>query len=266
MDDIDRLRRLIEEAPPPDAARKAEARRELMELAEEEARGDEEVPTVTPAPPTRPPGSRVGRFRRALDDNRTKALAAAAAFVVLAGVGGLLFGLLQGADTPAEMAQPEQADEQGPTVEQEPGIALEASCTGPEDRYEVRYPDDWHTDDPTACRFFDEEPLGEAIGGPALGAVTVRLEPVAFDDVVGPDETVRVLSSEEATIDGHPAVRQVQESTGAGVGPEGVLSYTYFVELGDETLIASTQDADGVDFDERRRLLDEMVASLRIDG
>lgn len=261
MDELERLRRMLDDAPPPDPGQKAEARRELLELAEAESL-EAEPASVT----------RLDRARRALRPVRRKVLAAAAAAVVV--LAGVAVALLGGGGEPDRLAGPDRSPapaetRPAPTPEAgNPETTLAASCTGPAGRYEVRYPEGWHTD-ADGCGFFDPEPLDleGGIGGAGLAAISVDVEPVPFEIATDPGEAARLSSEEKTTVDGRPAVRQLRVSTGAGAVPEGTRTYVYLLDLGGETLLASTRDTGEGDFPERRRVLDRMMASLEVrDG
>lgn len=259
MDELERLRRMLDDAPSPGPGRKAEARRELLELAEGDSAED------TPGSVTR-----LDRARGTLRRRPTKVLAAAAAVVLVAGAA---VGLLGGDDATDRLAQPGTSPTPARTrpapmpEAQDPTPALAASCTGPEGRYEIRYPEGWHTN-ADGCELFDAEPLDleGAIGGRGLAAISVGIEPAPFDALVDPGDSARLSSSEERTVAGRPAVRQLRVSTGTGAAPEGTRTYVYFLDLGDQTLVGSTRDTGEPDFEERRRLLDRMMASLEIHG
>lgn len=247
MDELERLRRLGDEAPAPDPARKAQARRELLALARQEAA----APAGGEQAAEPPPASRVARLGRGVRERRTPVLAAAAMLVLLGGIAGVGFGLLGETEAPSRRPRPEA------------GVPLGAACTHPEGRFEVRYPDEWHASD--GCEIFDTEPLDDAVGGPFLGIVTMSVVDMTMEEALTADEAMDAVRTEEVVVDGRPAVRRLRESTGE-VLPEGHLRYTYYVDLGDTTLVASTDlDPDG-DPEERRDILDAMMASLDIPG
>ncbi len=242
MDDLERLRRLRDDAPAPDPGRRAEARDQLLALADEERRATERSHRDRRAAG----GSKLAALRAGLAHRRRATLAAAAALVLLAGAAVVVAGALRGGD--------------GSDC-----VELAASCRGPAGRYEVRYPAGWHTDAADGCTLFDDDPLGDAVG-PVLGALAIQVTPASFDELAAPGETVTVVSSEEVTVDGRPAVRQVRASTGMGALPEGTRSYVYVVDLGEDALVASATESDDAPFERRRRLLDAMVASLELAG
>lgn len=269
MDELERLRRLADDAPAPDPARKAEARRELLDLAERERRGADDSSggerTVVPW---------AERGRRGRWSRPGMALAAAAVVLLLAGVATLFV------DGPGEVGgrgdrpgDPDGSGELRGAGTEGADVRLAASCAGPEGRYEVRYPAGWHTDPGRGCSIFGEEPVEESTGGPGVGAVAIDVAPVALDVATDPSG-VRVLSTERVTVAGRPALRRLEEGTGEAVLPKGVRRYSYFLDLGDAVLVASTTgppergEAGGdAGFERRRRVLDAMMATLELrDG
>lgn len=149
------------------------------------------------------------------------------------------------------------------TAAAEPMETCEAS------NYRISYPADWSTNDPARvgpCRFFHPEPFVVPVATEALElAVSVGVEAIAYDqaqDSLGPP-AARVRSTEDVTVAGRPAVRALVEATGEALLPEGVLSYQYFVDLGDETMVATTMDISAAGtFESNRDVLDEMMATV----
>lgn len=270
MDELRRVRELAEDTPEPDPTRRAQARSELMQLAQEEA--DSRVPAQEAA------DRRIGlweTFRERWLRPAPVAGLAAAVLIAVVGVGTLLAD--PATEPPARLAEPDPTEELEPE-EEEPGeleaipddaIELAASCTDPEGRLTVAYPDDWFTPEagePGACRFFGEEAfdVDMAIGGQPVSDLEVRVAPVDLEtllrDDLGLDETER----ERLELDGRTTVRQRLIATGDGALPEGVWVERYLVDRGDETLLLSVQDEAETLLDERRGLLEEMVRSLRV--
>lgn len=114
------------------------------------------------------------------------------------------------------------------------------------------------------CRFFHPEPFEVPEATEVIGlAVTVSVEPVAFERVSGSDDlTEDELSREETTVAGRPAVRVETVSTGDGLLPEGIRSYRYAVDLDGRTLVAVTRDVEGLDYAANQDVVDAMMDSL----
>ncbi len=70
------------------------------------------------------------------------------------------------------------------------------------------------------------------------------------------------ISRERTTVDGRAAVRMESESTGGGLHEPYFRAYQYFVDLGEETMVATTYDAGEPTFERRRRILDAMMRSF----
>jgi hypothetical protein len=165
-------------------------------------------------------------------------------------------------------APPEDAEPPPTPQDEEPPEAAVRECTNEPDAYTVEYPQDWEInagDTEPPCSYFDPDPidLPEAQEAPLDIAVSIRREPANLDRVSGEDPTIEVLERETTEVDGRDAIHRLTESTGGGLRPEGIRAYQYLVDLAGETLIASTYDVDGEDFDANREVLDAMMESLR---
>lgn len=145
------------------------------------------------------------------------------------------------------------------------------SCQAPRAGYALEYPPDWHTnagDVVEPCHWFDVQPFELE---PATDAfhidVHVRMVEGAHDAKARRAvESGRVLLNETRTVAGRDAVVVEVASTGAGIGPAGSRSYTWFVQADGRTLIASTSETAAGDagrYDEVKGVLDRMMASLR---
>ena len=157
------------------------------------------------------------------------------------------------------------------TVEARPqrdGAALAQECGNPEVGYSVRYPEGWHTNDGSvapACSFFHPEPFEVPANTDAISmAILFSLETVAFERLRGGDPAIRILSSEETEVAGGRAVRRETEATGEGLFDAGTRACQYVVDLGPQTLVASTYDVEGLDYERNCTVLDRMVQSFRI--
>lgn len=266
MDELRRVRELAQDAPAPDPTRKAQARRELLQLAEEEAAAEEQAPPAEDAP-----SSWLDVLRRRWLRPVPAAGLAATALLVVAGVGILLSE--RAVDPPAEVADP------GPTEAPEvadPGdgaVELAATYTDPEGRVTIAYPDDWFTPadgEPGSCRFFGEEEVDveAATGGTPVSELEVAIRPTDIETFlangVGLEEADREPLDLAGDLGEHRMIRQRLEATGEGSLLEGVWVERCLVDLGEETLVLTTQDEDQDVLDERRELLEEMVRSLRL--
>lgn len=285
MDELRRIRELAEEVPEPDPRRKAHARSELLQLAEAER--ESTTPLAEPERRTRL-AELLETWRRTL---LRPAPAAGLVALVLAAVAGTVVLLTgPGSEPPAELADPGDAPEapaepdrdasdegsetdteadSGTDSERdsEADITLAASCTDPEGRVTVAYPDDWDTPEsgePGACRYFDDEEIevDAAIGGTPLAELQVSVVSKPFDEVAAPGVARVEVEREEFAVDGRPALRQRLEATGEGAAPEGVLVERMLVDLDGETLVLTVEDEDARVLDDRRPLLEAMVRSV----
>ena len=152
------------------------------------------------------------------------------------------------------------------------GRAGTVSCVAPERGYHLEFPKSWYTNDAgiaEPCRFFHPEPFTVAPRTEAAGlAVSVRINPRAFDDVPPPAEgsaAVEILGRRTTTVDGRPAVRAETRATGNALLPRGTRAVSWFVDAGDGTLVATTSEAaEAGRYQDNVKVLDAMIESLRL--
>ena len=207
-------------------------------------------------------------------------------------IGGLaLAGCASGEDpgddpdgSPSATAEPEPSPTatEDPTPSEEPTASPTASPTdepdGTEladcaaDRFTIPYPADWSTNDPSgpldACRVFHPTAIDLPEEPQDIGlqwAVVVYVDAVPFDVASGEDAVSgEVLDQRAATVDGRDAVVREVRSDGVGLVPEGERQYGWLVDLGDETLFATTTTVGDTDYDRDRRVLDRMMDGLTL--
>lgn len=260
-DELDRIRSLRDDAPAPSTDWVHRTRAELLDMAAEE-----EAARTQPAPA---PGW-LDRLRALLASPRPMALAGAAVLVAVVAIGAAL--LVTGPD---EAGPPVADPTDGPTETTSPTptqdeVVLASSCRGGDGTYTVDYPAGWHTNEgdvTEACQRFDDEPveLEAQTGGAPEQPVVVRVLPVPFDVASDPGRAMEEQSRTEATVAGRPAVVVEWTSTGQAGLPEGLRSYQYLVDLGDDrTLMVAAYDVDEGSFEQHREIVDAMVQSLQL--
>jgi hypothetical protein len=142
------------------------------------------------------------------------------------------------------------------------------SCTNEAFGLTVRFPARWHTNTGNGvpgCALFDPAPIQfdlEARVVPAV-AVLMRREPLPLEAALARVLGQREVRQEATTVGGRRAVRLETDRPGLLAGPRGVRFYLYLIDLGDATLIASTNEAGMISYRIKTRILDEMMASLR---
>jgi hypothetical protein len=157
------------------------------------------------------------------------------------------------------------------------GITLEQRCNNREYGFQVSYPAGWAVNPPNglpACSAFDPDDAGM----PAVGeiprdiAIVIHRHRVPLHRTTDfdADPTVHAVSRDETTVDGRRAVVAELQHTGQGMYPQGGRQYGYYVDVAGSTLLATTHGIDAADppsYQERQRILDDMMASLRFqDG
>lgn len=139
--------------------------------------------------------------------------------------------------------------------------------------YSVGYPADWFAneavvpEDPAltpveACQYFGEQPVDVMpnAGLPATAAIIFAVHPA----VPPMSEGAELLSSEELTVDGQPAiVREVQGTIDGPFFGAGDRAYEYLITLDESAVlqVSTTSDALG-DYETHRVVLDRMMQTL----
>jgi hypothetical protein len=152
----------------------------------------------------------------------------------------------------------------------EPVPELGGECTNREGNFTVRYPAAWQTnrgDVVGPCSIFDPDPIEIPVDSefPIEFAVMMNVERAPFASLTGEMLGRRDISKEATDVDGRQAVRIESESTGEGLYDAGIRSYGYFVDLGETTMIATTWDAGSLPFEQKRRILDAMMATVELE-
>lgn len=286
-DDLERLRRMADDAPAPSTEWIESTRDELLAMAAAEER---DHPAAATDVETTPHEQSTGRSRTRgwwswLRRPGVLAGAAAAAAVVV-GVGITLDGGLPGGSpTPAPTATAERYGSEAPgagasgeampppatgdTPRAAESLVLDQQCSVADEGLTVSYPAGWHTGrDPQvgACRVFDDQPvdLEVGIGGQPLGPVRVDVLDDGLDRVTTAAPTQRELSRSDTRVAGRPAVVVEWEATGEGAGPAGLQSHRVFVDLDDRTLMLAGYAVEDHDFEVTSTIVDRMAASVRL--
>lgn len=171
--------------------------------------------------------------------------------------------------TPTQSEPASPSPTPSPTPTEDDQTREWASCEHPEG-LTVEYPADWHVNDGDvlrACSAFDTEPIKVPKNQEFFDVgVLLTVEPVPFSQVAAPEaQTGEVLDRRAQMVDGHDGVRVEAKSTGEALPGEGIRSTRWFVVLGAEkTLIATTYDVEGQDYDQNQQVLDAMVERLQI--
>lgn len=158
------------------------------------------------------------------------------------------------------------------TTTTEDATAGWVTCESPANGYRVDHPPGWTTnagDVMPPCSLFHPGPFDvpeqTEIPTDIAVAITVEPEPGGDPDAGGLGE--RVLSEEEATVDGRPATRTEVEATGDALYPEGQRTTRWTVAVDGGRIVAQTHDRGEPAYDDKQEILDRMVASLTVvDG
>lgn len=156
-------------------------------------------------------------------------------------------------------------------------VMLDASCEaggeGDHPSVTLRHPAGWQAGgaDIADCEFFDPENRElEPDTEPQGVDVHWSVEPAPFERIAQSDRATTSQRHLAGVVDGHRAVRITATSTGDALLPEGVETTTWVVDLsrsaqGEETsLVGSSHDVDGVDYDHAVRVLDAMARAAQI--
>ena len=142
-------------------------------------------------------------------------------------------------------------------------VELTQQCTNPEEGYTVSLPRGWYynetveadgTDDVAACRFFSpddfEVRLGSGVSDVAIG--------------IGREATAPRAEGEATTVGGKPAIILETEASDDSFDPAGTRYYQYWVDIGDDWLVATTSDGPTWvgEYEDNKDVLDAMMGTL----
>jgi hypothetical protein len=145
---------------------------------------------------------------------------------------------------------------------------LGETCTNDAAGYTVNYPTGWMTNPRGVlnfCQVFDPTSISLPERSSSFDeAIHLRIDAIPFERATGEDDIIDTeLTRRTTTIDGYQAVVTESESTGRGLLPAGVRSYTYIIDLGnDSIMVASTYDLGEQQYSRNKQVLDQMMDSL----
>jgi hypothetical protein len=156
---------------------------------------------------------------------------------------------------------------------EDPGdaVVLGQTCSNGAANYTVNYPTGWVSnagDVLNSCQVFDPTSITLPERSSSFNeAIHLRIDSIPFEEVADTDDiTETILTRRDTTVDGYEAIIEESESTGRALLPEGVRSYAYLINLGDgEIMVASTYDVANQQYTRNKRVLDQMISTLRFN-
>jgi hypothetical protein len=155
---------------------------------------------------------------------------------------------------------------------------LSQSCTNEKVGYTVQYPQKWFANsrqefsEPeyvvAACRYFDKQPLEIEPGTNISAAIKLQVENIPFqklrqmsrEDNMGSKQ----LLSKTTSIGDRTTIITENQATGKGMLPEGLKFYSYKIDMGDRTFVATTYDSSSRDYQRNKKILDAMMDSWQM--
>jgi hypothetical protein len=142
-------------------------------------------------------------------------------------------------------------------------VELTQRCTNPEEGYTVSLPRGWYynetveadgTDDVAACRFFSPSDF-EVRPGSGVSDVAIG---------ISRESTAPRAEGEATTVGGKPTIVLETEATDDSFDPAGTRYYQYWIDIGDEWLVATTSDAPTWvgEYEDNKAVLDAMMGTL----
>ncbi|MDQ3691951.1 MAG: hypothetical protein M3406_18330 [Chloroflexota bacterium] len=142
-------------------------------------------------------------------------------------------------------------------------VELTQQCTNPKEAYTVSLPRGWYynetveaddTDDVAACRFFSPEDF-EVRPGSGVADVAIG---------IGREATAPRAEGQATTVGGKPAIVLETEANEDSFDPAGTHYYQYWIDIGDEWLVATTSDAPTwvSEYEDNKVVLDAMMGTL----
>jgi hypothetical protein len=142
-------------------------------------------------------------------------------------------------------------------------VELTQRCTNPEEGYTVSLPRGWYynetvegdgTDDVAACRFFSPDDF-EVRPGSGVSDVAIG---------IGREATAPRAEGEATTVGGKPAIILETEAGDDSFDPAGTRYYQYWIDIGDDWLVATTSDGPTWvgEYEDNKDVLDAMMGTL----
>ena len=155
-------------------------------------------------------------------------------------------------------------------IETNNSLVLDRTCVNATAGYQIDYPQGWQTNSGEVvnrCRVFDPRSAQVPEYTESTGkAIYLRVENnVSFEAIAKEDISERHLSNKASKIQNKRAVVIESESTGKALLRKGVRKYSYIVDLGDKTLIATTHDIPGSNYQQNKQILDQMMATIKFN-
>ncbi|WP_243397374.1 hypothetical protein [Crocosphaera subtropica] len=150
-------------------------------------------------------------------------------------------------------------------------INLNQTCTNKKVGYQVNYPQDWQTNSGNVmndCQVFDPTYAKVPEQTESISkAIYLRVEENAPFDLISQENVgEQHLSKQTLTIDSYQAVAVESKSTGRAMLPKGQRNYSYIVDLGDRTLIATTYDVPDNNYAKNKQILDSMLKTIEFNN
>jgi hypothetical protein len=158
-----------------------------------------------------------------------------------------------------------------PVENPDDAVVLGQTCSNRAANYTVNYPTGWVSnagDVLNSCQVFDPTSITLPERSSSFNeAIHLRIDSIPFEEVADTDDiTETILTRRDTTVDGYEAIIEESESTGRALLPEGVRSYAYIINLGDgEIMVASTYDIANQQYTYNKKVLDQMVSTLRFN-
>ena len=153
-------------------------------------------------------------------------------------------------------------------TETDNSLVLNRTCVNKAIGYQINYPQGWQTNSGEVvnrCRVFDPRSAEVPEYTESIGkAIYLRVENnVSFEEIAKEDLSERHLSSKTTNIKDRRAVVIESESTGKALLRKGIRKYSYIVDLGNKTLIATTYDTTDSNYQQNKQILDRMMTMIK---
>jgi hypothetical protein len=118
------------------------------------------------------------------------------------------------------------------------------------------------------CHFFDQQPLEIEPRTENFAAINIRIEAIPFQKLRQMSKETKISSKQlfknTTTIGDRTTIVIERQATGKGMLPKNMKFYSYQVDLGDRTFVATTYDSSSRNYQRNKKILDAMMDSLQI--